>query len=341
MGSLLDLQRLNLAGCNAEHLNAITAERLEKKAKAEIQGTCHVTVVESRGRLMVAINADDGDLDVNSIGERYAIYGSRLFPRPTEEDSTCWDVNLSLTRPHNLSFDAAIYGSFVNGVPTQNHKDLLNKQESGIELDCIETDIMHERYRQVLARLDRSLRLCKHFPMRTLAFTECISFVQVTLSKSKPILSLNTHQLAKRTQIQPNDQPLKLPSRTPISAIQGPPATGKTKVLSGIIQELLHLAPSERLLITSVNRMAVDKLEQQLIDASINDDTLQGLTRFYSMKRVQDDWRHGRQAGGQRGQTHIQARRDQLAASRIGFNAGRYRKGLDEFNRKKHKRETS
>ena len=164
---------------------------------------------------MVAINADDGDLDVNSLGERYAIYGSRLFPRPTEEDSTCWDVNLSLTRPHDLNFDAAIYGTFVHDVPTQNHKDLLNKQESGIEPDCIETDIMHERYREVLARLDRSLRLCKHFPMRTLAFTECISFVQVILSKSKPILSLNTHQLPKRTQIQPNDQPLKLPSRLP------------------------------------------------------------------------------------------------------------------------------
>lgn len=68
-----------------------------------------------------------------------------------------------------------------------------------------------------------------------------------------------------------------------------------------------------------------------MIDASINDDTLQGLTRFYSMKRVQDDWRHGRQADGQIGQTHIQARRDQLAASRIGFNTARYRKGLDEL----------
>ena len=122
----------------------------------------------------------------------------------------------------------------------------------------------------------------------------------------------------------------------PVSFIHGPPATGKTKVLTDIVRAIKTSTSGEKILVTSFNHVAVDEIEHELLKA-INDRSQSKVTRFYSNSRAMQDWKHERIPAGNFGNTHIQMRRNNLARSIEGVDEGFYLKGLDAVSGKQRK----
>ena len=161
MAPTIDLERLGLLGRIADHYDAIQAERKAEEEKVKIEDTCQVEVIASCGRLLLAFRGEHGELDVNSLGERYRLLGSTLFPQPEDDEEPNWDVKLSTWRPSDVNVMADMYGSFILNVSVDSHQGFLGKKQRGIKLKCIETNIMHERYDEVLSRLGDAKETCK------------------------------------------------------------------------------------------------------------------------------------------------------------------------------------
>lgn len=81
----------------------------------------------------------------------------------------------------------------------------------------------------------------------------------------------------------------KIVTSSPLVALQGPPGTGKTTVIAAVVQGLLAMDETQRVLITSQSNAAVDNIALRLLDQGLADEDQVICVRVGSDRAFQED----------------------------------------------------
>jgi len=102
----------------------------------------------------------------------------------------------------------------------------------------------------------------------------------------------------------------KIVTSSPLVALQGPPGTGKTTIIAAVIQSLLEMDQTQRILVTSQSNAAVDNIALRILDLGLTQEDRAICVRVASPEAFKEDGSVD---------PRVKALRPELVAERIAY----------------------